>query len=64
MIDQHPECAMSYQVVYPKSTPTPAADELRDLVAAMPIVIFAKALRAALQRPARARATLRTSQAS
>jgi hypothetical protein len=55
---------MSYQVLYPKSSHSKPADELRDLVAAMPIVIFARALRAALQRPTTARATLRTSQAS
>jgi hypothetical protein len=55
---------MSYQVLYPTPSQTPVADEVRDLVAAMPIVIFAKALWAVLQRPARAaRATLRTSQA-
>ena len=34
-------------------------DELRDLVAAMPVVIFAKALKAALERPAAARVALR-----
>jgi hypothetical protein len=39
-----------------------AGDGLRDLVAAMPIVIFANALRAVLARPTGARATLLTSE--
>ena len=54
---------MNHYVSNPiKTTPTlNANDELRDLVAAMPIVIFVKALRAAFQRPAAVRATLRTS---
>jgi hypothetical protein len=55
---------MNYRVIYPKASRSKPADEVHDLVAAMPIVIFAKALRAALQRPAEVRATLRTSQAS
>jgi hypothetical protein len=47
-----------------KATPTSSANDLvRELVAAMPIVIFAKALQAAFQRPAAVRAaTLQTSQ--
>ena len=46
-----------------KSIKTADANEvLRELIAAMPIVIFANALRAVLQRPAGVRATLRTSE--
>jgi hypothetical protein len=46
------------------SKPSPwflTSEALRDLIAAMPIVIFANAVRAALQRPTRARALLRDS---
>lgn len=41
-----------------------AGEALRELIAAMPIVIFAKAVRAALQRPRPVRATLQTSESS
>ncbi|HEV7915120.1 MAG TPA: hypothetical protein VGP22_15250 [Albitalea sp.] len=46
------------------ATPTRSANDLvRELVAAMPIVIFAKALQAAFQRPPTVRAaTLQMSQ--
>jgi len=48
-----------------KTTPSVGAHEaLRDLIAAMPIVIFAKAVRAALQRPTGARASLQTSESN
>jgi len=41
-----------------KTTPSlVASDGLRELIAAMPIVIFAKALKAALQRPAQVQAS-------
>ena len=52
---------MTHQVFNPTPRPTTPADEVRDLVAAMPIVIFARALRAAFQRSTYLRATLRTS---
>ncbi len=55
---------MNYDALNSKpinSTHAQAGDVVRELVAAMPIVIFAKALRAALQRPTRVGTTLRTS---
>ena len=58
---------MNYTVLNskPAKAPSLATNEgLRDVVAAMPIVIFANALRAALHRPAPVRATLRTSESN
>ena len=48
-----------------KTTPgQDASDALRDLIAAMPIVIFARAVRAALQRPTGAPASLRVAESN
>jgi hypothetical protein len=41
-----------------------AGDALRDLISAMPIVIFTNAVLAAIQRTAGVRATLRTSESN
>jgi len=48
-----------------KTTPwSGAADVLRELIAAMPIVILAGAIRAAVRRPAALRPTLRVAESN